>query len=145
MHGARRDGLAAFNVIPLFLPEILEALGRQLRVVHGLHDIIGGSAAVMCPLRCHVHAPHWLRLVAFPPLGIGDMGCREGWAIDIFAVTLLGAQVAIRVDLPGANGPVILPGVVRWVRNGGMGIQFGLMGAVETHLITEIGRNYVQA
>jgi hypothetical protein len=32
--------------------------------------------------------------------------------------------------------------VVRWVRDGGMGVQFGLLGAVETHIITEISRQY---
>ena len=37
---------------------------------------------------------------------------------------------------------VALPGVVRWVRDGGMGVQFGLLGAVETHIITEIYRKH---
>jgi Tfp pilus assembly protein PilZ len=53
-----------------------------------------------------------------------------------------GADVIIHVELPGQNGPVSLPGVVRWVRDGGMGVQFGLLGAVETHIITEISRQY---
>jgi type IV pilus assembly protein PilZ len=35
--------------------------------------------------------------------------------------------------------PLALPAVVRWVRPGeGMGVQFGLIGARETHAITEL-------
>ncbi len=40
-----------------------------------------------------------------------------------------------------ASAALKLPGVVRWVRDGGMGVQFGLLGALETHVITEIGRS----
>lgn len=53
-----------------------------------------------------------------------------------------GSEVVIHVTLPGSNDPVSLPGTVRWVRDGGMGVQFGLLGAKETHIITEIGRKY---
>lgn len=79
----------------------------------------------------------------------GTPGKREGLAKDISiggmfvettAPAAFGAEVIIMLALPGANGPVALPGVVRWVRDGGMGVQFGLLGAVETHIITEIGR-----
>ena len=31
-----------------------------------------------------------------------------------------------------------IPGVVRWTRPDGMGVQFGLLGARETHAITEL-------
>jgi Tfp pilus assembly protein PilZ len=76
---------------------------------------------------------------------------REGLAKDIsvggmFVETAtpasFGAEVIVHVKLPGGNDVAALPGVVRWVRDGGMGVQFGLLGAVETHLITEIGRKY---
>lgn len=81
----------------------------------------------------------------------GEAGAREGVAKDIalggmFIETAsparFGADVIIHVELPGQNGPVSLPGVVRWVRDGGMGVQFGLLGAVETHTITEISRKH---
>jgi len=55
-----------------------------------------------------------------------------------------GAQVVIRVTLKtatGSMGDFELPGVVRWVRSGGMGVQFGLLGAHETHAITELSRS----
>jgi len=81
----------------------------------------------------------------------GTTGQREGLAKDIsvggmFIETTspaaFGADVIVHLELPGSSGPVALPGVVRWVRDGGMGVQFGLLGAVETHIITEIGRNH---
>lgn len=49
-----------------------------------------------------------------------------------------GADVVVYVTLPGAGKELRLPGVVRWKRPDGMGVQFGLLGARETHAITEI-------
>jgi uncharacterized protein (TIGR02266 family) len=50
-----------------------------------------------------------------------------------------GASVTIHLTLPGHKSPFALPGVVRWLRGSeGMGVQFGLIGARETHAITEL-------
>ena len=49
-----------------------------------------------------------------------------------------GAEVVVYVTLPGTAKEIRLPGVVRWKRPDGMGVQFGLLGARETHAITEI-------
>lgn len=65
-----------------------------------------------------------------------------GMFVETERPAAFGADVIVHVTLPGATDPVALPGVVRWVRDGGMGVQFGLLGAVETHLITEIGRKH---
>jgi len=51
-----------------------------------------------------------------------------------------GAEVRVHIFVPGAKAPMVLPAVVRWTREDGMGVQFGLLGARETHLITEIVR-----
>jgi type IV pilus assembly protein PilZ len=52
-----------------------------------------------------------------------------------------GTELVVHLQLPGQKAPFALPGVVRWSRTGeGMGIQFGLMGARETHAITELTR-----
>ena len=84
----------------------------------------------------------------------GKTGKNEGLAKDISvggmfietaAPASFGADVIVHVVLPGAADMVALPGVVRWVRDGGMGVQFGLLGAVETHIITEIGRKHSEA
>jgi type IV pilus assembly protein PilZ len=65
-----------------------------------------------------------------------------GMFIETTTPAAFGAEIVIHMALPGASEPVALPGIVRWVRDGGMGIQFGLLGARETHLITEIGRKH---
>ena len=84
----------------------------------------------------------------------GKPGKTEGLAKDISvggtfietsAPAAFGSDVIVHVVLPGATELVALPGVVRWVRDGGMGVQFGLLGAVETHLITEIGRKHAES
>ncbi|HEX3345601.1 MAG TPA: PilZ domain-containing protein, partial [Polyangiaceae bacterium] len=50
-----------------------------------------------------------------------------------------GADLVLHVTMPGEKSPFALAGVVRWSKVGeGMGIQFGLMGARETHAITEL-------
>ena len=54
-----------------------------------------------------------------------------------------GSEVVVRVRLrtpSGTDQDFDLPGVVRWVRSGGMGVQFGLLGALETHAITEMSK-----
>jgi type IV pilus assembly protein PilZ len=51
-----------------------------------------------------------------------------------------GSEVVIHLRLPQSKDELTLPGVVRWVRDGGMGIQFGNLGAKETHEITEVVR-----
>ena len=63
-----------------------------------------------------------------------------GMFVETTSPAAFGAEVVIVLTLPGSPSPVSLPGVVRWVRDGGMGIQFGNLGAKETHLITEIGK-----
>jgi hypothetical protein len=40
--------------------------------------------------------------------------------------------------LPGAKKDLRLPAVVRWVKPGGFGVQFGLLGAFETHVLSEL-------
>ena len=50
-----------------------------------------------------------------------------------------GAELVVQVTLPGQKAAFSIPAVVRWVRAGeGMGVQFGLIGARETHAITEL-------
>jgi hypothetical protein len=48
------------------------------------------------------------------------------------------AELVVHVLLPAQKAPFALPGVVRWNRDGGMGVQFGMIGARETHAITEL-------
>jgi Tfp pilus assembly protein PilZ len=51
-----------------------------------------------------------------------------------------GAEIVIHITLPEQSVELALPAVVRWTRVNGMGIQFRLLGARETHAITEVVR-----
>lgn len=51
-----------------------------------------------------------------------------------------GTNLTIVGMLPGAKKEVRLPAIVRWVKPGGFGVQFGLLGAFETHVISELMR-----
>jgi Tfp pilus assembly protein PilZ len=51
-----------------------------------------------------------------------------------------GAEVTVTVTLPGSETILSLPGIVRWTRADGMGVQFGLIGVRETHAIIELQR-----
>ncbi len=48
------------------------------------------------------------------------------------------SELTVHITLPGQKAPFAFPGVVRWTRSDGMGVQFGLIGARETHAITEV-------
>ncbi|MDF2692130.1 MAG: hypothetical protein K0S65_513 [Labilithrix sp.] len=76
--------------------------------------------------------------------GIGKDISIGGMFIETASPATFGADVIVRVRLrTPSNGEqnFDLPGVVRWVRSGGMGVQFGLLGALETHAITELSKN----
>lgn len=60
-----------------------------------------------------------------------------GMFIEGVAATF-GKRVTVHLTPSGAFESIRLPGIVRWVGRDGIGIQFGLLGARETHLITEI-------
>jgi type IV pilus assembly protein PilZ len=49
----------------------------------------------------------------------------------------VGQQLVVHVVLPKGKREMNLPSVVRWSGKDGMGVQFGLLGARETHEITE--------
>jgi hypothetical protein len=68
--------------------------------------------------------------------------CRDfslgGVHVDTTSPAPFGANVTIYLRLKGASAVSALPGIVRWVKPGSMGVQFGLLGARETYAITEM-------
>lgn len=52
-----------------------------------------------------------------------------------------GAELTIEVTLPRTKGALKLPAVVRWTDKTGFGVQFGLLGARETHAISQLIRS----
>jgi hypothetical protein len=61
-----------------------------------------------------------------------------GMYVDADQQPSFGTQLTMIGRLPGAKKDVRLPAVVRWAKPGGFGVQFGLLGALETHLISEL-------
>jgi type IV pilus assembly protein PilZ len=62
-----------------------------------------------------------------------------GMYVQTSAPPAFGSDVVVHALLPGQKVAFALPAVVRWTRAGeGMGLQFGLLGARETHAITEL-------
>jgi Tfp pilus assembly protein PilZ len=70
-------------------------------------------------------------------------GC-EGVALDISLggmfiespdAPAFGTNLTIVVTLPNRATALRLPGIVRWNKPGGFGVQFGLLGALETHAV----------
>jgi len=51
------------------------------------------------------------------------------------------SELVVHALLPGQRTPFVLPAVVRWAGKDGMGVQFGLLGARETHAITELTKS----
>ncbi len=61
-----------------------------------------------------------------------------GMFVESEAAPSFGTQLTIVITLPGTNGEVKLPAIVRWAKPTGFGVQFGLMGARATHAITNL-------
>jgi hypothetical protein len=61
-----------------------------------------------------------------------------GMFVESEVAPAFGVQLTIVVTLPGTAGQFKLPAVVRWAKPGGFGIQFGLLGARETHALTNL-------
>jgi Tfp pilus assembly protein PilZ len=61
-----------------------------------------------------------------------------GMYIESETQVSFGTEVTIVLRLPNTKANARLPGVIRWIKPGGFGVQFGLMGARETHAISEL-------
>jgi uncharacterized protein (TIGR02266 family) len=83
------------------------------------------------------------------PVGLTSGRAKDlslgGMFIETKAPVPFGGEVVIQLRLPETKDELTLPGVVRWVRDGGMGVQFGNLGAKETHAITEVIRHAAEA
>lgn len=64
---------------------------------------------------------------------------QGGMFIETTSNLPFGSKVVIACSLPRLDAR--LPAVVRWTKPGGFGVQFGLLGARETHAIGQLLRN----
>lgn len=53
---------------------------------------------------------------------------------------VFGTKLVVEMDFPGQKTRLSLPCIVRWNMPEGFGVQFGLLGAKETHALTRIMR-----
>jgi hypothetical protein len=67
-------------------------------------------------------------------IGIG------GVFIESLELPPFGSSVTVVMLVPGVSAQLRLPGVVRWTKASGFGVQFGLLGARETHAISTLLR-----
>lgn len=75
---------------------------------------------------------------AMPILGTTrDLGIG-GAFIESVHLPPFGAGVVVVGRLPGTTKDLRLPGIVRWVKPDGFGVQFGSLGPRETHAILTI-------
>ena len=68
--------------------------------------------------------------------------CRDISIGGVYVVTqakaAFGHKVELQVDIPGTRETVIIAALVRWGGPDGLGLQFGLLGAKETHAIAKL-------
>jgi hypothetical protein len=69
-----------------------------------------------------------------------DARCRDvslgGMFIETSPSLPYGAKLRVYLQMPGLDAGIEC--VVRWAKPGGMGVQFGVMGARETHALTRL-------
>jgi type IV pilus assembly protein PilZ len=63
-----------------------------------------------------------------------------GMYVEASEAVVFGEQLSLQLTLPGSRAAMTLPAVVRWTDPGGFGVQFGLLGARETHTISQLIR-----
>lgn len=61
-----------------------------------------------------------------------------GMFIESSEVLPFGTELSIVGRLPGTKGELKLPAIVRWAKPHGFGVQFGSLGARETHAISQL-------
>ena len=103
-----------------------------------------GDPAIVVELRRYVRAPID---VAVECVAKGSTESFSGRATDISLGGMFirtsrpasfSSEISVHVTLPGQKAAFALPAVVRWTRPDGMGIQFGALGARETHAILSL-------
>ena len=61
-----------------------------------------------------------------------------GMFVESTEVVPFGTEVTIVGRFVGTKADLRLPGIVRWAKPDGFGVQFGSLGARETHAISQL-------
>ena len=73
-----------------------------------------------------------------PFVGLAKDISIGGMFVESTEVLPFGTEITIVGRFPGAKADLRLPGIVRWNKPTGFGVQFGSLGARETHAISEL-------
>ena len=73
-----------------------------------------------------------------PVSGIAKDISIGGMFIEATENLPFGTELTIVGRFPGAKAELRLPAIVRWAKPTGFGVQFGSLGARETHAISEL-------
>ena len=92
--------------------------------------------------RQHPRTPVTLPLVVIGPDGARTEGsCRDmslgGMFLETTATFPFGTAITLALTLPNL-GATEIPAIVRWTEQGGFGVQFGLLGARQTHELSAL-------
>lgn len=83
----------------------------------------------------------WERGSAEPRVGRAKDLSQGGMLIETRSPLAFSTEIVVRVPFAQRDTPTDLTGVVRWNQATGMGVQFGLLGARETHAIAELTKD----
>ncbi|HEY3236388.1 MAG TPA: PilZ domain-containing protein [Polyangiaceae bacterium] len=95
--------------------------------------------------RLHLRVPtqievRWQLGTDTPVEGVASDISLGGMFIVAQAAPPFGAQIVVECTSPSGE-PMKLPAVARWNKPGGFGVQFGLLGAKETHFLAQLLRH----
>lgn len=62
-----------------------------------------------------------------------------GIYVEAAEIPAFGTKIELRLDAPGLRDAAV-PGIVRWTKADGFGVQFQLLGARQTHALAELVR-----
>jgi hypothetical protein len=87
--------------------------------------------------RVNVHtAVSCQRRDSAPFTGMAKDSSIGGMFIESTEILPFAMELTIVARLPGTKAELQLPAIVRWVKPTGFGVQFGSLGARETHAIS---------
>lgn len=86
---------------------------------------------VNTPVSCEVRAG-----AAF--MGLAKDISIGGMFVETPEVVPFGTEITIVGRFAGTKADLRLPGIVRWAKPDGFGVQFGALGARETHAISQL-------
>jgi hypothetical protein len=92
-----------------------------------VHPRVNLDSQVSCELRD-----------AAPFTGMAKDISIGGMFIESSEIVPFGTEITIGCRLPGTKAELRLPGIVRWAKPTGFGVQFGSLGARETHAISQL-------